>query len=87
MVLFGANGTNSSKLRKGDDFATYFTLLEPVPMFSTRLSEFYLSAVFFLHYKNTFHTQMYVMNVNNFFSYLPEETEKRKVLLILVVVD
>ena len=87
MVLFGTNGTNSSKLRKGDDFATYFALSEPVPMFSTRLSEFYVSAVFFLHDKNSFHTKMYVMNVNKFFSYLPEKTEKRKVLLILMVVD
>ena len=54
MALFGATGTNSSKIRKGDDFATYLTLSEAVPMFSTRSSEFYVSAVFLLHCKKHF---------------------------------
>ena len=67
MVLFSGNGTNSSILRRGDDFATKLSLSEPVPMFSTRLLEFYVSIVFLLHCKNRFSFKKISWMWTNFF--------------------
>ena len=50
VVLFSANGTNSSIIRRGYDVVTNISLSESVPIFSTRLSEFYVSNVFLLHW-------------------------------------
>ena len=51
MVLFSANGTNCSMLSRGDGVVNHITLSEAVQIFSTRLSEFYVSTVFLLHCK------------------------------------
>ena len=51
MILFSANGTNCSILRRGYGVVTHITLSESVQIFSTRLSEFYVSTVFLLHCK------------------------------------
>ena len=48
MVLFSANGTNSTILRRGVNVNTIITLSEPVSMFSTRFSKLHVSTAFFL---------------------------------------
>ena len=57
MVLFSANGTNSSIIRGGVNFHTRIALSEPVPVFSTIISNLYVSTVFLLHCKKTFFVQ------------------------------
>ena len=54
MVLFSANGTNSSILRRGLNVATAITLPELVPVFSAKMSKLYVSTVFLLHCKKRF---------------------------------
>ena len=54
MTLFSANGTNSSILRRGLKVHTIIALSEPVPVFSTRLSNFSVSTLFLLHCKIRF---------------------------------
>ena len=83
MVLFSANGTNSSILIRGDDFASYLELSELVPMFSTRLSALYVSTIFLLPVKNFFHLENSVINVNKVCSYL---FKKRKALFVVLIV-
>ena len=83
IVLFSVNGTNSELLNRGDDFASYLELSEPVPIFSTRLSALYVSNIFLLPVKNFFHLENSVINVNKVCSYL---FKKRKALLFVVLI-
>ena len=68
MLLFSANGTNSSILTRGDFVTFYVTLSESVPMFSTNLSKFYVSTVFLLHCEKMFfiHTKLSEMRTDLF---------------------
>ena len=74
MVLFSANGTNSSVLRRGDFITFYVTLSEPVPMFSTRISKFYVSTVFLLHFQERLNSEK-GHKCEQICSYLLEEKE------------
>ena len=84
MVLFNANGTNSSILRRGYNVATNITLSEPVTIFSTRLSEFSVSTAFLLCCKKRFSFKKSHEYEQFFFRiYL----KKIKTLLFVVLID
>ena len=84
MVLFSANGTNSSILSRGDDFATYILLSEPVPIFSTRISDFHVSTAFFLYSKKYFSFKKVCYKCEQFFSYLLEVKESLSILVLVI---
>ena len=75
MSLFSANGTNSSILRRGDFVTSYLTLSEPVPMFSTMLSKFYVSTLFLLHCKKRFSFEKVYHKCEQICLHLLEEKE------------
>ena len=75
MVLFSANGTNSSVLRTGLNTYTAITLSEPVPMLSTRSSKFYVSTIFLQHCKIYYSFKKMSHECEQIFPYLLEEKE------------